>query len=732
MERWQRNVGRISVALGLAAAIGWLVWRVGWSLAGAPRWAAAALLAVEVAGTAGTALLAWALWPGVVSRADPGTVGAVPAATTTTSALTTTTSAITQAATSAGVAVTVVVRSDDREVPWLEATLLALRAGVEPSPVLVLDLERRSDVAATARRHGATVVAPADPHDLNGWSTLLDECATPFVFVLDAGDIARPDAVTVLAEHLADDVAVVQGRVESALDDSAEHRRPGRHERDVDRFALGPALGRRGAALLTGAGALVRVAPVREIEPGNASMPMAEAALSAGLLAEGWRIVAPAGAPVAAVDPHLLAEDAERWRACEASAARALLVGPDGALRGRGLPWRARLALATWSIRPLAGLRRGAVVGLLAATLLSGRLPFTPSATAIAGLWLPSFLLTAAGLDLLSGHTLIPGERVRQGWHTLGTAWRGVLAPNGRPDDPRPVLGPAFGLEHGVAPSLAVAVLSIVLGLRGLSDRVTHTLEPIAGSAMAGLLVAALWTLWGALDALRVIARRSQSRRAARVGASLPCTLTCPDRDDTTSRHEVAGVVVDLTPLGAALVTEGDAEVGGRTDVTVVLPTASGCTTAHLVAEVRNGLVDWTGERRYGVRFVDPEPYIGEALAELCVIRPAREVLGFPAPTAAGEDVTAPVVPALGTPVPGPRRLALRAAALVAIAGTIGSARPARAAAAPIDELRATVDTALPAGTATAIVALGGLLAVAVLLGSLPDGLSPRRRPTSR
>ena len=133
-----------------------------------------------------------------------------------------------------------------------------------------------------------------------------------------------------------------------------------------------------------------------------------------------------------------------------------------------------------------------------------------------------------------------------------------------------------------------------------------------------------------------------------------------------------------------------------------------------------------------GVRFVDPEPYIGEALAELCVIRPAREVLGFPAPTAAGEDVTAPVVPALGTPVSGPRRLALRAAALVAIAGTIGSARPARAAAAPIDELRATVDTALPAGTATAIVALGGLLAVAVLLGSLPDGLSRRRRPTSR
>ncbi len=685
----------------------------GWSLADAPRWSAVVLLAVEVAGTVAATLTAWALWPGVARRStDTSAVAA-------------------EVEGPLDLDVTIVVRSDEREVPWLEATLVALRSGVPRRDVMVLDLTAATDIADVGHRHGAAVIVPDDPTDLNGWRAVLDACTTPFVFVLDAGDVARPDATTLLARHLAPDVAVVQGRVESALDDSAEHRRPGHHERDVERVALSPALGTRGAALLAGAGALVRVDALRPLDPGTASLPMAEAALSAGLLAGGWRIVAPAGLPVAAVDPHLLAEDAERWRACEASAARALLVGADGALRGRGLPWRARLALATWSIRPLAGIRRAATVCVLAATLLSGQMPFEPSIVAVTALWLPSFVLVALGLDLLSGHTLVPGERTRQGWHTLGTAWRGALAPNGRPDDPRPVLGPAFGLDHGVAPSVAVAVLSVVLGLRGLSDRLTHTLEPIAGAEMAGLLAVALWTLWGALDALRVIARRTQSRRAVRIGASLPCTLMCADGASGV-RHEVAGVVVDLTPLGAALVTEGDAEVGSRTEMTLVLPTASGCTTAHLVADVRNALVDWTGERRYGVRFVDPEPYVTEALAELCVIQPAHELLGVPVPTAAGEALAEPAVAAVGVAVPGPRRVGLRAAALVAIAGTVGSASPARAVAAPLDELRATVDTTLPAGTAVTIVALGGLLAVAVVLGSMPTGVSRLRRRTWR
>lgn len=718
MERGQRNAGRIAVALGLAAGLAWLVWRTGWSLRGAPWWAAVGLLALEVVGTVSTGLLAWALWPGVTASHEPDGADAPADA----------------------IDATIVVRSDDRELPWLEATLLALRAVRPARPVVVLDLARRDEVAAVALRHGATALTPADPADLNGWRAVFDTCTTPWLFLLDAGDVARPDAIERLAHHLADDVAVVQGRVESALDDSAEHRRPGHHERDLDRFALGPALGTRGVALLAGAGALVRTAALDALDPGTTSLPMAEALLSAAVLADGWRIVAPAGAPVAAVDPHLLAEDAERRRACEASAARALLVGPEGALRGPDLRWRARLALATWTIRPLAGVRRTLLVGLLAATLLSGRLPFDPSAVAIGALWFPSFVLTAVGLDLLSGHTLGPGERTRQGWHTLGTSWRGVLAPNGRPDDPRAVLGPAFGLDHGVAPSVAVAVLSVVLGLRGLSDRVTHTLEPVAGEEMAGLLVVALWTLWGALDALRMVARRSQARRAVRIGASLPCTMTCADPDDPTVRHEVAGVVVDLTPLGAALVTEGDADVGAHTDVTVVLPTTSGCTTAHLVAEIRNGLVDWTGERRYGIRFVDPEPYVAEALAELCVIQPARDLLGLPVPAGAGEPTADPIgdpmigsgVTSLGADPSAPRRLGLRAAALVAVAGTVGSAIPGHAAAAPLGDLRAAVDTTLPAGTAAAIIALGGVLALAIVAGSLPPGITRPRRRTWR
>lgn len=762
MDRWQRSAGRTAVAAGLVAGLGWLVWRAGWSLTGAPRWSAIPVLLIEMVGWLAAAATAWALWPGTPA---PRT-GEFP----------THRSVDDPAPARHDGAVTTVVRSDSRELPWLEATLLATGAR---GPVLVVDLARRADVAELAARRGAEVVTPDDPEDLNGWAAIVDACRTPFAFVLDAGDVARPDAIDVLARELADDVAVVQGRVESALGDSAEHRRPGRHENDVERLALGPALGRRGAALLTGSGSLVRLDAIRPLQPGTSSPAMAEAILTTSLLAEGWRLVAPHGPAVAAVDPHLLADDAERARASEASAARELLLGASGALRTGPLRWRARLALVTWAVRPLAGIRRSLAVALLGATLLSGRLPFDPAPRPLLLLWLPMFVLLGVGLDLLSAHTLSPGERARHGWHTLGTAWRGVLAPNGRPEVPNRVVGPAFGLDHSVAPSIAVALLSVVLGLRGYSDRVSHTLEPIPGTRMAGLLVVALWTLWGALDALRVIARRAQSRRAMRVTSSLPCTIV-PDSEGLTSagthvgaaggggpglagaavdvapalawgRGEHAGIVVDLTPLGAALISDLEAPVGSHTCVTLVLPTASGCTTARLDAEIRNARLDWTGEHRYGLRFVDPEPYVSEALAELCVIQPALDLLGVTpsgpggaeATAGRGDDGAGALESALRAPS-GSRRLGLRAAALVAIAGAVGSAVPAEASAARLGTGTTgriagaaldAVDTTVPSASATAIIAFGGLLAVAVVLGSLPparDGLQRVRHAVSR
>ena len=298
----------------------------------------------------------------------------------------------------------------------------------------------------------------------------------------------------------------------------------------------------------------------------------------------------------------------------------------------------------------------------------------------------------------------------------------------------------------------------------------SHTLEPIPGRQMAGLLVVALWTLWSALDALRVIARRAQSRRAVRVTASLPCTIVPAAGHPAArvpsagwaagplveslgiewDRGEHAGIVVDVTPLGAALVSDVEAPVGSRTTLTVVLPTASGCTTARIEAEIRNARLDWTGEHRYGLRFLEPEPYVAEALAEMCVIQPALDLLGVATPSAATgatgrvDDGSDDALDAAARVVSGSRRLGLRAAALLAVAGTIGSALPAEASAArpgdtTVDRLAGTaldaVDTTLPSALATTIIALGGLLGMVVLLGSMPparDGLLRVRHAITR
>ena len=68
--------------------------------------------------------------------------------------------------------------------------------------------------------------------------------------------------------------------------------------------------------------------------------------------------------------------------------------------------------------------------------------------------------------------------------------------------------------QYGAGLVIAVVALSVVLVLRGVSDRVTHTLGVMPQSALMAMLIVTLWTLGLSLDLLRVLARRSQLRRS--------------------------------------------------------------------------------------------------------------------------------------------------------------------------------------------------------------------------
>ena len=644
-------MGRAAGLSALVAGAAHLGWRFA-TFGGAPWWLGAPTLAVEAIGWVACALLVWALWtrPTAARSGHAGLDGRP------------------DADADADVDVEVVVRCRRADPGALRATLLAARP---VGPVLVVDPHASAALATLAVEFGARYLA-TDTDDVDGIRAAAALVTTDAFLVLDAGDVVHPRAVDVLSPCLADPhVAVVQGVVTGLDGDSAEHGAGGRHDQQFERRALVPALGARGVAPYSGTGALVRTRAIGGIDLVRSASETVAADLTASLFAAGWRIVACDGDPVVAAAPLTSPIEVEDARARQASAARHLLVGRHGAWRPNQLSITQRLSLTAQAVRPLSGLRRAVVVALLAGVVLSGRLPFQPDVRALAALWAPWFVLSATALHLLSAGELRPGDRVRTSMRVLGASWRGVFAPDGRPDPARHVLGSAFGLHHGVAPALAIGSISVVIGLRALSDRVTHTLAAMPSDHTAGVLLVALWSLAGGLDALRILARRAQTRRATRIASSLPSTFA--DR---------ASLVVDLTPLGAGVLGDADLTVGSRRRLDVVLPTATGVVSASVDAVVRNVRIDFSGEQRFGVEFVDVDGYVADALAEYCVLQPAYDSLGAGVAGVAPADVRPVVVlddqPAL------PRRMGLRAAALVAVAGAVASAVPSGEASASL------------------------------------------------
>ena len=150
MRRTEHLGGRLLTAVGLVAATVYLVWRVTFSISGAPLWLSLPVLAVEFVGFAGAALLVWALWPGV-HRPQAASADCEPA--------------------------DVVVRVDDQPEHELRATLLALRSVRGVAGLTIVDLSARPCVAGLATEYGA-VYAATDTDDHNGHAEMAAAVST--------------------------------------------------------------------------------------------------------------------------------------------------------------------------------------------------------------------------------------------------------------------------------------------------------------------------------------------------------------------------------------------------------------------------------------------------------------------------------------------------------------------------------------------------------------------------
>lgn len=643
MRRTEHLGARVLTAVGLVASALFLLWRVAFSLGDGSWWLSLPTLVVEVVGMLGAASLAWALWPmpvaglQVVGSSEASEVQAVDA----------------------------VVRVGDQVVHEVRATLLALQSAQHVAGMVVVDLSGRPEVAALATEFGS-LYAATDPDDRNGLRLALATVRTPEFLLIEAGDVPTGDIVGRLAAALADEhTAVAQGLGVSYSTDSAEHGPGGRHDLVFERAALNPALGRRGHAAWTGSGSLVRTGALREVAIDNRPAVAAQWTAGLAMLRGGWRIVAPGEVPVVAhravVDPREMTADREQ----RVRAARAMVFGRRGVMRGRGFSGGQRLAMLAWSVRPLSGFRRIVFIALLCAALLAGQVPFRASALVLLCVWLPAFLYTSLGIGLLSGWTLQPGDRTR--W-SLQTMWAAATSLRRTPDVPRRHRVAVLPSMHqGMGLVVAVVLLSIVLALRGLSDRVTHTLGELPQSSLMALLVVSLWTLALSLDLMRVLARRTQLRRTSRVVSSLAATF-----------GERAVSIVDLTALGAGLVSQTGAEQGERLLLESVVPTRTGVTTMRVPCVVRNVSLLPDGDYRVGVEFGSLDAPTANALAEFCTIEPMWERMGaLPGSSPADARRLMYVTDPEDTDGRPGARVALRVVSLLALVGVVASSAPA-------------------------------------------------------
>ena len=659
MERTPRS-GR---ALALASAVfgaSWLGWRIVASFSGAPLWLAVAALTVEVVGFAAFGLLVWALWPDRVAAGLTGDATGFAA------------TGCTAGPEMSVPDVSVVVRCGSSPIDAIRGTVLAARP---LGFVLLLDdsASGRTDLAEVASCAGAQVHRPAADESVDPVVSAARVATTDALLLLDAGQVPATDLVRRLLPWLEADTAVVQGAV-LGVDGrrTTERRVPFAHE-----LAVG--LGARGVASLQGGGALLRRAAIAALDdravPLSPTAPMGHQRLTLALFAAGWRIAATGETVVAATAPPTPSAVesagspsdpvvAERRRADEACAAR---LGASAALTRRPTPHLTpiqRGALLATAVLPLAGIRRSLLVFVIVGSLLEGSLPFHPALGPLVGLWLPWFTLSSVALWRMSGGVLRPGDRSREATARLGTSWRGVTAPNGEPVTVRSALGMLFGLDHGAAVAAMVVSVSVVVGLRGLSDRLTHTLQPLTVADTVLLLVAALWVLGAGLSTLRLLTVRAQPRRTTRLTTSFTSTFA-----------GAPALVVDITPHGAAVIGPLHVDEGDWGQLELVLPTATGCVSARIdvvVRYVRSGWgADLGGDRRVGVEFVALPTHVRDALIEFCMVQPALAALAGSGSTPTTEFATHLTIDA-ESPV-APRRAGLRIAVVAALVGAVAS-----------------------------------------------------------
>jgi hypothetical protein len=154
------------------------------------------------------------------------------------------------------------------------------------------------------------------------------------------------------------------------------------------------------------------------------------------------------------------------------------------------------LAITAWALVAVEGIRRMVFVALLVVVLLTGRFPVELPDGPLLGMPVLAVVSFSVAHWLLSGGVLRPGARLRWSMASVGAGLGDGTSRTGLP-------------IRWTATLATMVVLNVAVALRGVSDRWTHGLGPMARDERVIAMLVSWWLVVAGFAALRILAQPS-------------------------------------------------------------------------------------------------------------------------------------------------------------------------------------------------------------------------------
>jgi cellulose synthase (UDP-forming) len=443
-----------------------------------------------------------------------------------------------------------------------------------PHTTWVLDDGRREEVQALAQRFDVGYLTrPTNEHAKAGnINHALGHTSGQLLLVLDADHVPQPDILDATIGYFDDPaVAIVQTPHDFGNQDSFQHFTTGRHDQSMFFEVIMPGKDRHDGAFWCGSAAILLRHALEGIG-GIATETVAEDFhTTIRLHGEGWHSRYHHETLVQGLAPHDLASfllQRDRW----ARGNLAVLRTKENPALARGLTVKQRLSYLSSLLGYFVPLQRLALLAVLVAMLVSGRLPFHATLWQLALFWVPWMALSLGAASQLSRSevslwdgsytTLLTSEIFIRAMFVLVHPFRASfkVTPKDGIDDGGWAAARQLRLVLIMGAVLASAIVVRCLALAGVAP-----LPALHGVALWVGLAFGVWELFLIDAALWRVSQRRQVRRSYRVPV------------------EVAGVVggnlvrvVDLTPGGAGVLGPRPVEVGTTVDLRLDLPAVDG------------------------------------------------------------------------------------------------------------------------------------------------------------